>query len=92
MSQNLTYINLLHGLFFMDSFSWTLFFFFSTAAGLRRENQHIGSSQLLNRAYSYDPFYEADEKEKIEQLKIDFRRRKKKKKKILALKLLLNIY
>ena len=42
---------------------------------MRRENQHIGSSQLLNRAYAYDPFYDADRKEETEKMKIDLRRR-----------------
>ena len=42
---------------------------------MRRENQHIGSSQLLSRAYAYDPFYDADRKEETETMKIDLRRR-----------------
>ena len=44
--------------FFFFSFFFLLFFFDffclqTAAAGLRRENQHIGSSELLNRAYAY---------------------------------------
>jgi hypothetical protein len=45
------------------------------SAAMRRENQHIGSSQLLSRAYAYDPFYDADRKEETEKMKIDLRRR-----------------
>ena len=45
------------------------------SAGLRRENQHIGSSQLLNRAYAYDPFHDADEREEREKMKQNLRRR-----------------